>query len=192
MAGIHRLAPCRKRTDACLYVKRLYALGQLPQGDALCTDKEDPRRHRFSGGYRDDARHGDADRQSLRADEVYDARRGVLRKALFRAAAFRRAAQHCAAAQAAPAAARESPCRSQRRVQAETKEKSPAYGHGAAASGNTHRSGGAGAHRLENRFSAAVCSAARAGGNHVSRPGYRGGFLLSRAGKDCPGLLRKI
>ena len=64
--------------------------------------------------------------------------------------------------------------------------------HSAAASGNTHRSGGAGAHRLENRFSAAVCSAARAGGNHASRPGYRGGFLLSGAGKDCPGLLRKI
>ena len=85
----------------------------------------------------------------------------------------------------------ESACRSQRRVQAETKEKSPAYGHGAAASGDTHRSGGAGAHRLENRFSAAVCSAARAGGNRAARPGYRGGFLLSGAGKDCPGLLRK-
>ena len=88
MAGEHRVASRARAARAGVFVPGVPALGQLPQGDALCPDQAQARHQRLPRADGALSRHGDADRQPLRAHEVYLSERGIfLRQALLGRAA---------------------------------------------------------------------------------------------------------
>ena len=110
MAGEHRVASRARAARAGVFVPGVPALGQLPQGDALCPDQAQARHQRLPRADGALSRHGDADRQPLRAHEVYLSERGIfLRQALLGRAArcgqIRRRAAGAAARGARRAAA---------------------------------------------------------------------------------------
>lgn len=90
MAGEHCVAPRARAARAGVFVPGVSAVRQLPQGDALCPDEEKAGHQCLSRADGAVAGHGDADRQPLRAHEIYLPERGILlRQALFGRAAGR-------------------------------------------------------------------------------------------------------